>query len=366
MNYVDFDVSDFLEDEGFKNWIYAPTEETNEAWRRFLAANPQKSEIVNNAKTILRVLAKEAENNMPKEEVVDDMWENILDRTTPIVAQPSKTSRIWISVLSAAAATVVLVIGWMYRPQQPSSLITYSSNINKSDVALNEIKNTTSHTILIQLDDSSTVLLQPKSNLSYPKNFDQKKSREVYLSGEGFFKITKNPERPFIVYANEVITRVLGTSFTVKAFDDASEIEVEVKTGKVSVFTVGQDIKNGDDQFSPSRAVIITPNQKITYSRSNEILKKWIIEAPGMIPSDFATPPIQDFEDKKVADIFTNLEKAYEIEIEYDHERLGDCLLTASFTNESLYDKIDLICKGIEAEYKVENGKIIVFGRGCR
>ena len=53
------------------------------------------------------------------------------------------------------------------------------------------------------------------------------------LDGEGFFEISKNPSRPFLVYNKNVITRVLVTSFVVKNNPSGSETEVAVKTGKV-------------------------------------------------------------------------------------------------------------------------------------
>jgi transmembrane sensor len=62
------------------------------------------------------------------------------------------------------------------------------------------------------LEDGTTVHLEKGSRLSFPVHFDPKK-REVVLSGEAFFEVTENPSKPFYVYANELITRVLGTSF---------------------------------------------------------------------------------------------------------------------------------------------------------
>ena len=78
---------------------------------------------------------------------------------------------------------------------------------------------------IITLSDGSSVLLQPNSKLSYPKIFTGNE-RKVYLSGEGFFEISKNPKKPFFVYANEIVTKVVGTSFRVKAYSDQPDVEV--------------------------------------------------------------------------------------------------------------------------------------------
>jgi ferric-dicitrate binding protein FerR (iron transport regulator) len=364
MNYVYFELSDFLEDSWFKNWVYKPTRESDAFWAEFLEAHPEKTETVSNARSILTLLAEDFESQFPQQDVVENMWGNIMDRKSEIKLENKKSYRVWFSALSAVAAAFLVAIGWNYKPESKLTPVTYHARVSNSKVELTETKNSTNAPVLVTLPDKSTILLHPCSSVSYPENFNKKKNREVYLSGQGFFKVTKNPERPFIVYANEVVTKVLGTSFLIKAFEHAPNVEVEVRTGKVSVFAVHPDSQM-DEDFPSASAIIVTPNQKILYSRTRESIRKYLVEAPEMIASDFAAPPILNFEDAKVSDIFSNLEKSYEIEIIYDKEKLGSCLLTASFTNESIYDKIDLICKGIEAEFKVEDGKILISGRGC-
>ena len=69
----------------------------------------------------------------------------------------------------------------------------------------------------IQLPDGSVVMLSASAQLSYTKEFGKDSTREVWLSGgEAFFKVAKNPEKPFLVYCGEVVTKVLGTSFNIK------------------------------------------------------------------------------------------------------------------------------------------------------
>ena len=87
---------------------------------------------------------------------------------------------------------------------------------------------------IITLSDGSSVLLQPNSKLSYPKIFIGNQ-RKVYLSGEAFFEISKNPKKPFFVYANEIVTKVVGTSFRIRAYSNQPNVEVLVRTGKVKV-----------------------------------------------------------------------------------------------------------------------------------
>ena len=92
------------------------------------------------------------------------------------------------------------------------------------------------------LHDGSTVILEPGGEVRYNEKFLN--TREVYLSGDAFFEVTKDASRPFLVYANEITTKVLGTSFRIKAKQGEKEIVVAVKTGKVSVManSVSNDV----------------------------------------------------------------------------------------------------------------------------
>jgi transmembrane sensor len=187
----------------------------------------------------------------------------------------------------------------------------------------------------------------------------------VYLSGEAFFTVSKNRRRPFVVYSNELVTKVLGTSFIVKAFEDARQVEVSVKTGKVSVFP-RTDTEVCEGIATPELSgTIITPNQKVLFSREQTQIRKGLVESPEILASAVLPAPLLKFQDMPVSELFGNIGQTYGIDIVYDHRLLGQCLLTASFTTESLYEKMDLICKGIEATFEVVDGKMIVTGRGC-
>jgi len=84
-----------------------------------------------------------------------------------------------------------------------------------------------------ELSDGSVVTLNENSSLTYPSEFEENE-RRVSLSGEAFFDIERNEEKPFIIdLANDSYVKVLGTSFNIKAIPGDSLIEVYVKTGTV-------------------------------------------------------------------------------------------------------------------------------------
>jgi len=365
MSYYHYEVTDFLEDDHFREWVYEPTTENDFFWKEFLIQYPEKTEMISSARFILLELKTDSVNNFPSEEKVENLLSTIHELKGKSGFYSSKILSNWMAVSIASAALLVLLIGWLVRSESDDTSITYSELISSIDTPLIERTNTTSQAITIVLPDSSTVVLQPNTSISYNEDFEKDGKREVYLSGEAFFTVTKNPDLPFFVYANELITKVLGTSFTVKAFECEKEVEVAVKTGKVSVFTRTDEDAKLNRSNSELGGVIVTPNQKILFSREEIRIKKSLVESPEIIASAVLPAPLLRFQDASVSQIFTNLEQTYGIDIVYDEELFGSCLLTASFSNENLYDKIDLICKGIEANFEVVDARVVISGRGC-
>ena len=73
------------------------------------------------------------------------------------------------------------------------------------------------------------------SVLKYPKEF-KGDTREVYLTGEAFFDVVKNPARPFIIHTSSIDVKVLGTKFNVKAYPNDKTVETSLVQGSVEVF----------------------------------------------------------------------------------------------------------------------------------
>jgi ferric-dicitrate binding protein FerR (iron transport regulator) len=88
------------------------------------------------------------------------------------------------------------------------------------------------------------VKLNAGSILSYPKVFEDT-LREISLTGEAFFDVVRNEKSPFIIHTGNITTRVLGTSFNIRAYPENKEIQVAVVEGKVKVRTESGSGENG-------------------------------------------------------------------------------------------------------------------------
>src|SRR6266850_5586966 len=209
------------------------------------------------------------------------------------------------------------------------------------------------------LPDSSKVLLEPRSRLEFSGSFLQSK-REVFLEGEAFFEVSHDVDRPFLVYANNVITKVVGTSFTVKAFQEERSVTVAVRTGKVSVYA-SQDNKTENVK---TEEIILTPNQKIVYDRDNRKVSRMIVDTPQLILPAEKVKRMR-FEAAPVSEILEAIEKVYGLDIVFDEAKLSSCTLTTSISDGGLFNRLDIICAAIGATYTLKEGQIVVEGTGC-
>lgn len=218
----------------------------------------------------------------------------------------------------------------------------------------------TRHTQTIILPDSSKVILQPGGHLKYSAGFNES-TREVHLEGEASFEVTHNPDVPFLVYANEVTTRVLGTSFNIRAIKDEGRVTVVVKTGKVSVHTPRDSKKDR----TAINEIILTPNQQVVYDKKQQEVSRSLVEKPRVIIPQEELRYMR-FEEAPVTEIFLALEKAYGVDIEFDEELFSSCELTTVISNDDIYSRLDIICDALGTSYVRENDRIVVSSSGCK
>lgn len=275
-------------------------------------------------------------------------------------------NRRWLPLKRAAMITIPLLLiglaGFYVRHYFPHS--TQSSYTGKAAIpgrSVSRFYNDGKTERLVALEDGTRILLKPASEIIVRSNFNKQK-REVQLKGEAFFHVRRDPSRPFFVYANEVVTRVLGTSFRVSAYENDRDVTVAVKSGKVSVYASGADAPGANRK--PRHEVILTPNQQMVYHRVDDVISKELVEKPEIILPHSDLFRMQ-FENTEVSKIFKVLEENYGVEIRYDENLLKNCRLTTSMSDEGLYERIEVICKAIGASYWCNDAVITIKSNGC-
>ncbi|NBA86823.1 DUF4974 domain-containing protein [Emticicia sp. CRIBPO] len=355
----------FVGNDGFLKHQLAPTAESSDYWNQWLEHHPDAREGWEEARYLVEAVRtglSDYARTYLSEEAEAYLLERILKTNAEASPDEEPVLTWWKNKwLVSAAAVLVIVAGFIFfiKNKQPQSL--YTEQLVELGEKITEKVNDSSQPEFFQLPDGSAIILAPKSRLSYPADFNNE-TRTVYLSGEATFDIIKNPSKPFYVYANELVTKVLGTRFHVKAFGDEKDVEVTVQQGKVSVY------RNEKNDNQDLEGVLLLPNQKVTFERITEQFRKTIIPEPLMVEKNEKIAPAISFvfDETPVTEVFERIKQAYEIDIVYDKDVLVNCQLTAILTEEPLFQKLDVITQSIEARYEMVEGKVVISAKGCQ
>jgi ferric-dicitrate binding protein FerR (iron transport regulator) len=373
-DYRLFDISDFVLDDDFIRWVNNPKKADDDFWNDWLSANPDKYMLIAEARKILEsfrteeLLISEQERETEINKLLHTITEGNIPDEMPEPRIPARVVSVskkrWWFAAAAIVIGLVVTTGYFLRSEHKRSA-EFAYHVVTPAKHLIESVNTSERTISLTLPDQSVVELAPDSRIAYPNNFDSNNTRDVYLSGEAFFKVTKNPARPFRVFANEIVTKVLGTSFIVRSFEADTVIQVTVKTGKVSVYSQANKTKL-DDSSSQYSGIILTPNQELVYKRLEQQFLKSLLANPAEIIPRGGDQENMVYDEAPLEKVFGQLGKNYGINIVYDVELLKKCTVTADLRNESFYRKLDLICKAIGADYEIIDGQIVIVTKGCK
>ncbi|WP_077921309.1 FecR family protein [Spirosoma sp. 209] len=346
-------LDDFLQSEDFRVWMRERRPEDQLRWKTWLAEHPDRQEVYEQAVATFLVL--QGTQHTISDKAVKDRVEQVIQQLPPATATIRPFSN-WQWGRWVAAATVAGLIGWwqlgfpLFDPLSVAN--TPPKQATKQD-AWKLVKNSTGQALVVILPDSSSVLLSTGSQLRYRKQ-NSGSVREVYLQGEGFFEVTKNPEKPFIVYAPNLTTKVLGTSFQVRAFRPGAASFVKVKTGRVTVTSTS----------SPTETVLLTANEEANLKTSHEHFVKH--ETLSADNTDRILKQQFTFEYTPVHEILNRLEESYNMPIQYDRAALSNCTFTGQLNDVPFLEKIRLLCLATESTFDVTDNLVIIHSRGCK
>lgn len=184
---------------------------------------------------------------------------------------------------------------------------------------------------VVHLSDGSEVHLNYGSKLKYPQFFSGA-TRGVQLSGEGYFNIAPNPEKPFIVSAGKMNVKALGTSFNVSAYPNEDIVETTLVNGKVT-------LERNEISGKAKLIGIMAPGQHVNYSiKTGEVsgtngnVEKYIGWKDGKLI----------FEDATMTQVAEKLTRMFNADIEISDD-IKDYLYTVTFVDEPLFQILDLM-----------------------
>jgi len=246
-------------------------------------------------------------------------------------ANKTKVIPIYTKLMRIAAVAAILIVGMF------SIYYLSETNINQNRIEITS----TERGKEILLADGSKVWLNKNAVLTYPDKFD-KNTRNVELSGEAFFEIAKNPNKPFIVNMPNATVTVVGTSFNINSKEN--ETEIVVVTGIVKV---------SDTDNSKSKLITVGYSAKV----SDNIIEKYKTLSPNYLAwktGEFV------FKDTPLNQVVKDLNSYYKSQINLNNDEM-ECLLTATFIKANLEDIVDVLKLTCDIEIiKNDNNYIII------
>ena len=174
----------------------------------------------------------------------------------------------------------------------------------------------------------------------------------MVLSGEAFFEVAQDPERPFIINAGNVHIEVLGTSFNIKAYENQGQIEVTVSTGKVAVYQAS----------NPNERVVLVKGQKAVFYKSSTKIEKALNENINF--DAWKTREII-FEDTPMPEVIRIINEIYKSDLKLAGSQLNDCPVTTTFNNQTLESVLKVLESTLELEIEKKGKLVLISGEGC-
>lgn len=251
--------------------------------------------------------------------------------------------------LAASVALLLLTSYVIWRIVYPSGM---SSQLAHSEVVYRQVCVPTGQRMVVTLPDGSRIRLNAESRLRYPATLAGP-ARHVFLTGEGFFEVTPNPDQPFIVTTGTLTTTVKGTSFNVSAYAGEPTAEVTVLTGKVAV-----NARKGTQSVQ-----LLTPGQTVSYQvSSNTFTKKTVTDrrqAPAWLSGRLV------FQRTPMRLIVRQLQRQFGVRIKLANKALATCTVVGEFSQMPLSDVLATLCQSIGATYQVNGKEVHIHGNGC-
>jgi ferric-dicitrate binding protein FerR (iron transport regulator) len=258
--------------------------------------------------------------------------------------QPKIRLLIPLVVRIAACLLLALSACWVFFNQHTDSGLTYTKyTTNKGERKT------------LTLSDGSEISLNAASSLQVPSDFGEKQ-RNVILSGEAFFKISKDKVHPFIIRTGKLFTRVVGTSFNIQAYPEDALIKVAVATGKVQV----------EKETTQGRILIgrdLTHNHLLTYNVSQDVYKNTFADV--QLAKAWQNDTLV-FNQASLSEIAHVIERRYNVRVALKGTPQLPCRYTVTFGKYPLDRLLPLLSDLTGVTYLSNNHQLILNIKNCK
>jgi ferric-dicitrate binding protein FerR (iron transport regulator) len=222
-------------------------------------------------------------------------------------------------------------------------------NLIQKNSRMTVVSSGTNDQTQITLPDGTRVFLNAGTKLTYAKNFAIR-SREVRLTGEAYFDVKHNADKPFVIYTGKAGIKVLGTSFNVQAFKSSGKVEVFVESGSVQLF----------EAENTGNTITIEPG--FVGSMENSIVEKQKNTDENYMAWKTRRLVFNNTDLEKVA---SGIQDVFKVEVIFEDPSMARCKIGSNFENESLENVLEAICTIHNWKWERKGNRVILSGSGC-
>lgn len=251
-----------------------------------------------------------------------------------------------IKILNADGSTQLVDAKGNPLGTQNGSQIVYHNNSSKETLTYNTLTVPYGKRFEIQLSDGTVVHLNSGTSLKYPVKFISGKNREVYLNGEAFFSVAKDPKHPFIVNAENLDVEVFGTEFNVSAYPEDNTTDVVLVEGSV-----------GMSNHKVEEKTMLTPGTKGTLNKNNFSI------ATSKVNTKIYTSWMQGglfFRNMPFKNIAKKLERQYNMKVVITNKQLENETFNANFNEEPIETILSYFTDSYNIQYTIKNKTIYI------
>lgn len=201
--------------------------------------------------------------------------------------------------------------------------------------------------IHIALDDGTSVVLNAESRISIPADFGLP-NRTVHLEGEAFFDVVHDEDRPFTIDAGGAVVQVLGTAFGVRSYSSEDEVRVAVREGRVAFRRADGSIDSGTEVLASEVGSLLASGE-IQLRRNVDV-----VQHLGWTEGQLV------FIDSPLDEVARDLERWYDIQIEFENDHIKRLPLTATFEGQAVFHVIDVIARTMNLEYDIDGRRVFI------
>ncbi len=262
MNFHDYKVEDFVCDESFQRYCLDGNDTDTAFWEDWIAKHPERQGLIQEARQMIVMLSARQGNRLEQLQQLQDgitqydllrqalesgPLQNVPENMVPDTAIPARRNK-HIRKYAAALAVIVplVVFTWFFFLRTPQKTAVTASARPVVFSAGNDPRKT------VVLPDGSVIILRAHSTIALNEGFNYQ-NRQLTLTGEAFFDVTHDVQRPFLVHTALADIKVLGTVFNVSINKDNKQMETALFKGSVEVAW----------KENTNHKIVLSPNQKL-------------------------------------------------------------------------------------------------------